>query len=166
MARENDGAGDLVRGALAGVVATWLMGKVTTFLYEHEDEEARRLEDEAHSGKTAYGVAAEKAASVVGRDLTDDQLKQAGSGIHWALGIGAGAAYGALRHRIPLADAGGGALFGAVFFLAIDEIMTPAMGLTKGPTAFPWQTHARGLAGHVAFGLTAETTLRALDRVS
>lgn len=166
MGSRNDGIGDLVRGALAGLVATWAMGQVTAYLYEREGEEARQREDDARDGKTAYGVAAEKAAGAVGRELTDDERAQAGSAIHWGLGVAAGAAYGAIRHRVPLADAAGGALFGTVFFLAMDELATPALGLTPGPTAFPWQTHARGLAGHVVFGLATELTLQALDRVT
>jgi hypothetical protein len=32
---------DLIDGAIAGAVATWLMGKVTTHLYEHENRSAR-----------------------------------------------------------------------------------------------------------------------------
>ena len=50
--------GDLVKGAIAGAVATFVMGKVTTVMYQREDRSARRREDEARSGKTAYGVAA------------------------------------------------------------------------------------------------------------
>lgn len=58
-----DGLGDVVRGALAGAAATWVMGQVIGYLYQQERESARRQEDEARGGKTAYGVAAEKAAT-------------------------------------------------------------------------------------------------------
>jgi hypothetical protein len=51
-------AADLVKGAVAGLFATWVMGYVTTYLYEAENQEARKREDEAREGKTAYGVAA------------------------------------------------------------------------------------------------------------
>lgn len=161
--RRSSTALDMAKGALAGAAATWLMGKATTFLYEREDEEARRAEDEARGGKTAYGVAAEKAAGAVGRELSEEERKTAGSAIHWALGMGAGAAYGALRGRVPGAEAGAGLLFGTAFWLLVDEGGNAALGLTPGPAAFPWQTHARGLAGHLVFGLTAEAALRVLD---
>jgi hypothetical protein len=156
---------DVAKGALAGAAATWVMGQVTSYLYEHEDKQARRQEDEAREGKTAYGVAAEKAADAVGQDLSEEQRKQVGSAIHWGLGLGAGAVYGALRGRLPGADAANGLLFGAAFWALIDEGANVALGLTPGPTHFPWQTHARGLAGHLAFGVAAETALRALDRL-
>ena len=44
--------------------------------------------------------------------------------------------------------------------------MVPALGLTPGPTAFPWQAHARGLVGHLTFGTVTDGTLRLLDRVA
>ena len=159
-------AGDLAKGAVAGAAATWVMGQVTSYLYENESKQARKAEDEARGDKTAYGVAAEKAADTVGRELTDDERRQAGSAIHWALGAGAGAVYGAVRHRVPAADLGNGLLFGAAFWAVIDEGANTALGLTPGPTAFPWQTHARGLAGHLVFGVAADAALRALDGVT
>jgi hypothetical protein len=154
---------DVVKGALAGAAATWVMGQATTYLYDKESKSAREQEDDARGGKTAYGVAAEKAAEAVGRELDEDQRKQLGSAIHWALGAGAGAVYGALRHRLPGADLGNGLLFGAAFWAVIDEGANTALGLTPGPTEFPWQTHARGLAGHLVFGVAADAALRVLD---
>jgi hypothetical protein len=164
--KENVLLGDLVKGALAGVAATWAMGPVTSYLSEHESKQARQAEDEARGNETAYGVAAEKAADAVGVELSEDQRKQAGTAIHWALGTGAGAAYGILRNRVPGVDAAGGLLFGTAFWLAIDEGANYALRLTPGPAAFPWQTHARGLAGHLVFGVAAYAALNALDAVA
>lgn len=159
-------AGDLLKGVVAGLAATWVMGKVTSYFYENESEQARDAEDEARGNKTAYGVAAEKTARLVGREIDEEQRKQAGSAIHWVLGAGSGAAYGAMRHRVPAADFGNGLLFGIAFWALIDEGANTALGLTPGPTAFPWQTHARGLAGHLVFGIAADTSLRLLDQVA
>jgi hypothetical protein len=61
---------------------------------------------------------------------------------------------------------GNGLLFGTAFWAVIDEGANTALALTPGPTAFPWQTHARGLAGHLVFGVAADTALRALDRLA
>lgn len=154
---------DALDGVIAGAVATWLMGKVTTALYERENKAVRQREDDARRGKTAYGVAAEKVAGLAGKQLSDDERSRYGQEIHWALGIGAGAVYGVLRPRISAASLGNGLLFGAAFFLLMDEVATPALGLTSWAPAFPWQTHARGLAGHLAFGAAANATLAAVQ---
>jgi hypothetical protein len=158
-------ATDIALGALAGAAATWVMGKATTYLYEHEDEAVRHREDEARGGRTAYVVAAGRAAAAVGRTLDEEQENKLGAAIHWGLGVGAGAFYGAMRGRIPGADWGQGTAFGAAFWLVVDETANPVLGLTPGPAAFPWQTHARGLAGHLVFGVVADTVLDLADAV-
>jgi hypothetical protein len=157
---------DLVKGAIAGAVATYVMGRVTAYMYEHEDREARQAEDEARGGRTAYEAAAEKAAAAAGTTLQTRQRQELGSAIHWALGIGAGAVYAVLRRRVQGLGSAAGTAFGTAFWASLDEGLVPALGLTPGPTAFPWQTHARGLVGHLTFGTVTDGTLRLLDRVA
>jgi len=157
---------DLIYGAIAGAVATWVMGKATSYLYEHEDKTAREREDNVRGGKTAYGVAADKAAHLAGKELSKDERKQYGKEIHWALGIGTAALYGVLRPRVPHAGLAHGLAFGAAFWLLVDEGANYALGLTPGPTKFPWQTHARGLAGHLVYGSVTDVTLAALQRAA
>jgi Protein of unknown function (DUF1440) len=155
---------DLALGAVAGAAATWVMGLATSFLYEREDDEAREREDNARDGRTAYGVAAQKAAGLVGRRLDEETREKAGSALHYGLGAGMGAAYAGLRHHVPAANAAGGTLFGTAVWLLMDEAAAPVFGLTPGPAAFPWQTHARGLAGHLVYGTVTEGLLSAADR--
>jgi hypothetical protein len=150
---------DLVDGAIAGAVATWVMGKVTTFLYDRENPAARQREESARGGRTAYGAAAERLAGLAGVALSDEQRRRHGTRIHWALGAGAGALYGVLRDRLPDRALARGLTFGTAFWLVVDEGANPVLGLTPGPMAFPWQAHARGLAGHLVFGAVADTTL-------
>jgi uncharacterized membrane protein YagU involved in acid resistance len=158
-------AEDLLKGAIAGAVATWVMGTVTNVMYRRQDGWARKQEDKARAGTTAYGAAAEKAARVVGTTLGDKQREQAGSALHWTLGIGAGAVYAVVRRRFQGIARLAGVGFGTAFWAAVDEGLVPALGLTPGPLAFPWQTHARGLAGHLTFGTVTDGTLRVLDAV-
>ena len=156
---------ELLKGAIAGAIATFVMGKVTTLLYEHEDPEARRTEDRARGNRTAYGVAAEKAAALLGTSLEEEQRQRLGLAIHWALGVGTGALYAGLRDHFDRLDMGYGLAMGTAFWGVVDEGLTPAMGLTPGPAEFPWQTHARGLAGHLSYGVVTNGTLRVLDRL-
>lgn len=153
----------LLDGVVAGIAATWLMGKVTELLYERENPAAREREERARQGRSAYGTAAEKVARLTGESLSDEQRKRYGRRIHWALGAGAGATYALLRDRMPAASAAGGLLFGTAFFMMMDEGLVYALGLTPGPRKFPWQSHARGLAGHLAFGATAERALALME---
>jgi hypothetical protein len=125
-------------------VATFVMDKVTGYMYEHEDRDACRKEDEARGGPSG----------------------QRGSAMHWALGIGAGAAYAVLRRRFQGFGSAAGTAFGTGFWAFLDEGLVPALGLTPGATAFPWQAHARGLVGHLTFGTVTDGTLRVLDRVA
>lgn len=156
---------ELAKGAVAGAVATAVMDLATRYLYAHEDPKARRKEQRARGGKTAHQAAAEKTADAAGVELNETEERTAGTAIHWLLGIGAGAVYAALRPRFAGFDLGRGFGFGTGFWLLMDETLTPLLGLTPGPGAFPWQTHVRGLAGHLVFGAVADSTLDALDRV-
>ncbi len=163
MAGRSDTIGTVLDGVVAGIAATWLMGKVTEHLYQREDPRAREREERVREGRSSYGTAAEKIARLAGASLSDEQRKRYGRSIHWALGAGAGAAYALLRHRMPAVAAAGGLLFGTAFFLLMDEGLVYALGLTPGPSEFPWQSHARGLAGHLAYGATAERALTLLE---
>jgi Protein of unknown function (DUF1440) len=166
MRRNTDVMTNALKGAVAGAVATWTLDRVTTYMYEREPEPERRREDRARSGRTAYESAAEKVASLLGRQLSEQERQRLGVAIHWLLGIGAGVAYAMYGRNIPAFRRAGGGGFGTAFWAAVDEGLVTLLGLTPPPKAFPWQTHARGLAGHLAYGVAAEQTLRVLDAVA
>jgi hypothetical protein len=161
--REEPVARTLFKGAIAGAMATWAMNATTSWLYAREGEQVRQREDAARSGQTAYVTAANRLASAGGVSLSSEQQERAGVAIHWGLGIAAGAAYALARRRMPAVSRASGLPFGAGFFMLADELMNPALGLTPGPAAFPWQAHARGLGGHLMFGVVTEGIMRGLD---
>jgi uncharacterized membrane protein YagU involved in acid resistance len=154
---------DALFGALAGTVATLVMSQVTAVLYEREGRATRRRENRARGGSDTNTIAARKAARLFGADLTDEQAANAGAVAHHAIGAGAGAAYAVVRRQIPAPAVVRGLGFGAALWLVADEIGNPALGITPGPAAFPWQAHARGLAGHLVFGLVTEAVLSVAD---
>lgn len=164
--RDNHIGTDIIKGAVAGAVATWMMSRVTTWLYEHEDRLAREREDRVRGGVSPSARAAEKAAALVNVQLSDQQRARAATGVHWATGISTGVTYALLRRQRRGVAAGKGLAFGAAFFLTLDELLNPLLGITPGPRAYPWQAHARGLAGHLAYGITTELVLEGLDRVA
>lgn len=149
----------LLAGVAAGAVATWLMTQVTTLMYNRENRTAREREDRVRGDRTAYEVAADKAAAILDRKLDKKGRARWGSVIHWALGIGAGVVYALIRTQIPNPNLLHGFAFGFVFWLVMDEGVVYALGLTPGPLRFPWQAHARGAIGHLVFGAVAELIL-------
>jgi hypothetical protein len=156
---------DLLLGAAAGAAATWAMDKATTFLYELQPEETKERENKTRGGKTAYEIAAEKGAKAAGRKLDKDQRKTIGKAIHWTVGVSSGAVYGLLRNRSSHVGLGSGMAYGLAMYLAIDEGLMSAASLTPPPDAFPWQTHARGLAGHLILGLLLDGAFDAADLI-
>ena len=128
-------------------------------------EETKEREKKASGGKTAYENAAEKGAKVAGRRLDEDERKKIGSAIHWTVGVSSGAMYGLLRNRSRHVGFGSGLAYGLATYLAIDEGLLSAMKLTPPPDAFPWQTHARGLAGHLILGLLLDGTFDVADLI-
>jgi Protein of unknown function (DUF1440) len=166
MRRKNGFASNALKGAVAGAVATWVLDQVTTYMYQHEGGPEREREDRARAGRSAYESAAERLGQLLGRELSNEERRQLGVAIHWLLGIGAGVAYAVHGRNVPAFRRAGGGGFGTAFWAAVDEGMVSLLGLTPPPKAFPWQTHARGLAGHLAYGVAAEQTLRVLDAVA
>lgn len=157
-------AGDLARGALAGAAAWCVMDQVLRALYDRESPRVRARESAARGGVPALERVAESGAEQVGVRLSGRERRAGGTVMQWTTAIAAGALYGALRGRVPGASAGRGLAYGAAFSLVVDEGAVPLLGFSPGPRSFPWQTHARGVVGHLVFGVAAEAVLRSLDR--
>jgi hypothetical protein len=144
-----DGWTDAILGAIAGGIATAAMNLTSTALYRREGWAPRLREEWARGGKSAHAIAVERLAAGAGVELSDSRRDMAATAAHYGIGSGAAALYGAVRRGIPLPAPLKGAAFGGAFWLLADEIATPAAGITPGPSAFAWQTHARGLAAHL-----------------
>lgn len=142
------------------------MDRTTTRILEEQSAESRARENAARGGMTAFEIAAERTARLAGHALGDERRKRAGQAMHWALGVAAGAAYGVLRNRVRRAGIGSGLAWGLALFLLVDEGAQALLGLTPPPDRFPWQTHARGLAGHLVLGAALEAPFDAADLIA
>lgn len=162
---ESDGlAGDVIKGAAAGVLAVWVMDRVDWFTWNRQPFAVRRrIEDVRPGAMDPAHVLANRAARTFGRELLPIQPHPAGLATHYALGMLPTVLYALLRRRIPGLAAGRGAVFGLGLFLAEDEVLNPVLGLSAPLRAYPWQAHARGLLSHLVLGATAEVALRALS---
>ena len=143
---------DVIVGAAAGAAATWAMDKVTSVLYQRQSEKTKTQENAARGGKSAFEVAAEK-------------VHVNAATIHWSIGIASGALYGLLRNRSKQVGIGSGLAYGLALYLFVDEAAQSALGLSPPPNKFPWQTHARGLAGHLVLGAILDGVFDAADLI-
>jgi hypothetical protein len=162
-----DFVADMVKGAIAGAAAVWVMDRVGWWLWDREDPAALRQEREARTeGIDPAHVVANKVAEAAGTSLNPRQPHPAGIAVHYAIGMAPAMLYAPLRRRVRGLGAGRGLLYGLGLFLVVDEGVVPALGLGGGPTEYPWQAHARGLATHLVLGAVTDGMLEVLDRAT
>ena len=149
----------LPRGVLAGAVAWWAMDQTLQAIYNRQAPSVRHRESKARRGVPATEVLAERLAAGFGRQLDPPQRQAAGTLLQWGMGIAGGTVYPLVSPHLPGTGLHRGLRYGALFWLVVDEGLTPMLGLAPGPRAFPWQTHARGLVGHLVFGIVAEAVM-------
>ncbi len=154
---------DLAKGALAGAAGVWVMDRVDWYMVEHGDQEAWRQTRAVRPDHKdpAHNMAAMAARAVGARP--PPQPSAAGIAVHYAVGIGPAAVYGATRRHLPGGAVSRGLLFGLGMFLLEDEALNTAMGTAAPPRQYPRQAHARGLVAHLVLGLVTEAVLSALD---
>lgn len=151
--------GQMIKGAVAGAAATWVMDLVTTGMVQSQSASDKKREQAAMpNGKSSVSNLVDRLDAGLGLGMSDDAKSTAGQAVHFGLGIAPGALYGVLR-RLPLVGAANGILFGALLFVANDEYLNTALGLTGPFDAYPMSSHLRGLVGHMVLGATTDSVL-------
>jgi hypothetical protein len=163
----NDTFSKALMGAAAGTIATWVMDRVDWFMFDHEDPAARRLTETVRpGGMDPAHVTVNKMAEAMGTELSPKQPHPAGIAMHYGLGIGPAALYGALREQYPTMAAGRGALFGFAVYVLNDEVLNTVTGSGADPRAYPWQAHARGLISHLVYGMATDLALNMMEQAT
>jgi hypothetical protein len=139
-------------GVGAGYLASKLMDRVTTAYQERQSEGSRQREKELQE-EPAYEKAAERLAQLRGENLDQERAQQLGLRLHRGLSLSGGVIAGLLTAR-GMNPLGAGVLTGLGLWLFVDEGANALFGLTPPPTAYPRETHVRGLVGHLAYGGT------------
>ncbi|WP_218013793.1 DUF1440 domain-containing protein [Rubellimicrobium rubrum] len=163
--RQGDGLlGTVLKGAVAGAAAMWVLDRVDWAMWDAEASETRAETRRVRpGGLDPAHVAANRITGAFGKELNPSQPHPAGIALHYAFGMVPTIAYALLRHRYPVVAAGGGVGFGLAATVIEDEGMNPLLGLAAPPQDYPWQDHARAVVAHVVLGVVAEGVLRALD---
>jgi hypothetical protein len=175
----------MAAGAAGGLVASWVMNQFQS-LWSRKTRGIERPHgaQSLQQGSPQHGVARELqergsdhesdnatvrvarlvSEEVFGHRLAESEKEVGGAIAHYAMGATSGAIYGAAAELLPAATAGVGLPFGAAVWLVADELVVPALGLSKPPTAYPPSMHAYALASHLVYGLTTEMARRAARR--
>jgi hypothetical protein len=156
-----------VAGAVAGVVASWIMTRfqvATAGRGVSGSENPQNLKPVEGRDDAPMKVSNEVAQVTLGRELTHDEKAEIGGPLaHYALGVTAGAFYGMLRET---EHAPGGAAFGAELFVVADQLGLPLVGLSPQPLkAFPASTNAQSLAAHLVYGISTALTFSLVRRM-
>lgn len=159
-------------GAAAGLAGTIAMTQFQNLWSQASEKLSRNGSTDSPSDQSepqkedATMKAAGKLAKLARHRLSRDEKKMAGPIIHYAFGAGMGSLYGAImevgprdfRRHALLSGLG----FGSVLFAGADEVVVPALGLSRNPSDSPMFSHLYALASHMIYGLTAETVRKAV----
>jgi putative membrane protein len=103
--------------------------------------------------------------AVTGNELTDEQRQKVSVPLHWAMGLGFGAAYAVVAARVPAVRAGRGLAAGAALFATTHGSGLPAAGLQHPPWRMPAAWWVWEAGSHLIYGVALDSSLTALDRV-
>ena len=149
---------DIVRGAIAGSVATWLMDQVTASMYSAQPEDVTAGEAEARpDGRSSAENLVARFEESTGFELDEDMRAGVLRAIHYSLGAVPGALYVALRRHVPLIGLGRGLPYGLLLFAVNDEWLNTTLGIAEPPEAYPVEARMRGLIGHLVLGGATDT---------
>ncbi|HEX7085308.1 MAG TPA: DUF1440 domain-containing protein [Vicinamibacterales bacterium] len=165
-----------VLGAAAGVLAGLVMnqfaravsaatgGREAESAAPGSDRTGRGVQPPQAAGRSHEDAAVRMGARVyraaTGREPRRRDRPLLGSLAHVGFGASAGACYAVLADGLPFIRFGHGTLYGTAVWAVADELVTPALGLSRGPRELGPGVHAYALAGHWVYGAALETVRR------
>lgn len=171
----------LVSGAVGGLVASFVMNQFQSFVGKRLAGKSRSHGAQSlQSGLPNHGIGRElqergrddrrddatmRLANAISTFVFDHKLTKsekhlAGAALHYSYGISTGAAYGVAAEFLPIVTVGEGMPYGALVWVAADEGVVPALGLSKSAAEYPLSVHLYALSSHLVYGLTTEVVRR------
>ena len=152
----------VIQGALAGIAGAMAMHafrlgweSLTAHKPEHGifgfDREA-----DVHSAQLLVQL-------LLRRNVSDTVAETIGISLHYCYGAAVGASYSGIALRTPQARKGFGTVFGAVLWLAGDELPISILGISD-PRNKTVASHAAAFAAHLLFGTVVEGVVRATTK--
>jgi hypothetical protein len=162
--------GALVRGAVAGAVGTVAMDLLWFARYRHNGGNSGFRDWEFSVGLSSWDDAPAPAQfgrrlirGVLQRDLPPERASLVNNVVHWATGVGWGAAFGLVGGSLSTRRTWQGLILGAGVWAQSYAVLVPA-GLYKPMWEYDAETLWKDLSAHLVYGLTTATTYRVLMR--
>jgi len=183
MNNESNLAANIAKGVISGLVASFVMN-----VFQQNASKLLSGDQKSHGaqsqqdGSPDHGAGAylagkhaddpkdnapERLANLVSVAATDqpldkDDKHRGGTLFHYLFGATTGGIYAGLSQLAPVTGIGLGVPYGSAVWLVADEMVVPALGLSKASAEYPASIHAYALASHVVYGLTTDLVLRML----
>lgn len=161
-------ARDALRGAVAGLVASWVMEQAQLRLIKDLGSERTREREKQAQGdlEPATVQVANAAARLVGRaPLGGTPRKVGAEAVHYGTGAVFGALFGAVAPRVAWPLLAAGTLYGLLVWVANDELLVPALGFSRGVTEYPPSVHAKAAASHAVYGAATGASFGLLGKI-
>ena len=154
----------IIAGAVGGLAAAFVMTQ-----YQALTAKLTESDEPKKSKKNESEPANVKAAEMVSENIFDHKLKRAekepaGEAMHYLMGGVSGAIYGATAELSGATTFAAGLPFGSAVWAIADDVVIPALGLSKSPTEYPLSTHAYALSSHWVYGLVTEVVRKAVRK--
>ncbi len=157
---------DVLAGAAAGVLGTFLMAYGQKAVGKAQSEEAQKREKEGSFELSATGQVAKRLAEPFGVELDGEKAERAGMFVHYGFGAAQGALFGLLARKWQMPTVLRGVLFGSALWFVADEVLVPALKLGPSFSKVPLSSHLKALAAHLVYGSSADVGLRTLHRAA
>lgn len=165
MGRQRRLSRTLMLGAVAGLLGARSMGTFTrlwrNFLKSNQDGDRKPGSSYSAQERDATERIAEIVAARVFERRLSMRDRHAGSiVVHYGVGAASGAVYALLPNRFPFVSRFCAILFGAAMWLVADELLMPALGVTRALKNYSAAMQANALGEHIVFALTTDQFLR------
>ena len=152
----------IVAGAVGGLAAAFVMTQyqALTAKISETSKKPSKKEEEPANVKAAQMVS----ENIFNRKLKKAEKEPAGEAMHYLMGGVSGAIYGATAELTGATTFAAGLPFGSAVWAIADDVIIPALNLSKPPSEYPLATHAYALSSHWVYGLVTETVRKAVRK--
>ena len=154
----------VIRGVVAGAVAGAVLKKVDEFIRDKQDTRTTTPEDEPEKILRPELRAVEHLSKTFAVEMDEDQKEAAANIMKFATMALVSTVSRSIRShtsskRGPIL---GGALFGVLSYIVVDQIIHPLLGFSRSPFNVPTQDHLREAAAHAVSGIADNATRQIL----